>query len=112
VRAHPLFHPCRSRQRPHKIVDNRVNIRAALPRRGVADVPRRGANHAPPKMGPDHQHLLDGGRDRRAPLDPHRSGHLKLDEVITQRYSLEQVNYGYRDVLAGKNIRGVVIHES
>jgi alcohol dehydrogenase (nicotinoprotein) len=40
----------------------------------------------------------------------YKSGHLKLDEIITQRYSLEQVNDGYRDLLAGKNIRGVVIH--
>jgi alcohol dehydrogenase (nicotinoprotein) len=42
----------------------------------------------------------------------YRSGHLKLDEIITRRYSLEQVNEGYHDMLAGKNIRGVVIHES
>jgi hypothetical protein len=32
--------------------------------------------------------------------------------VITRRYSLEQVNEGYRDLLDGKNIRGVIIHES
>jgi alcohol dehydrogenase (nicotinoprotein) len=45
-------------------------------------------------------------------LSLYRSGHLKLDEIITQRYSLEQVNEGYHDLLAGKNIRGVIIHES
>jgi S-(hydroxymethyl)glutathione dehydrogenase/alcohol dehydrogenase len=45
-------------------------------------------------------------------LGLYRSGHLKLDEIITNRYSLEQVNDGYRDLLAGKNVRGVVIHES
>ncbi len=45
-------------------------------------------------------------------LGLYKSGHLKLDEIITQRYSLEQVNDGYRDLLAGKNVRGVVIHES
>jgi Zn-dependent alcohol dehydrogenase len=44
-------------------------------------------------------------------LGLYKSGHLKLDEIITQRYSLEQVNEGYHDLLAGKNIRGVVIHE-
>jgi alcohol dehydrogenase (nicotinoprotein) len=42
----------------------------------------------------------------------YKSGHLKLDEIITRRYSLEQVNDGYHDLLAGKNIRGVIIHES
>ncbi|MGB8880861.1 MAG: NDMA-dependent alcohol dehydrogenase [Solirubrobacteraceae bacterium] len=45
-------------------------------------------------------------------LGLYKSGHLKLDEIITQRYSLEQVNDGYHDLLAGKNVRGVVIHES
>jgi alcohol dehydrogenase (nicotinoprotein) len=44
-------------------------------------------------------------------LGLYKSGHLKLDEIITQRYTLEQVNEGYRDLLAGKNVRGVVIHE-
>ncbi|MGZ4182891.1 MAG: zinc-binding dehydrogenase [Solirubrobacteraceae bacterium] len=45
-------------------------------------------------------------------LNLYRSGHLKLDEIITQRYSLEQVNDGYHDLLAGRNIRGVILHES
>ena len=44
-------------------------------------------------------------------LGLYKSGDLKLDEIITQRYSLEQVNDGYHDLLAGKNVRGVVIHE-
>jgi S-(hydroxymethyl)glutathione dehydrogenase/alcohol dehydrogenase len=45
-------------------------------------------------------------------LGLYKSGHLKLDEIITQRYPLEQVNEGHHDLLAGKNVRGVVIHES
>jgi S-(hydroxymethyl)glutathione dehydrogenase/alcohol dehydrogenase len=45
-------------------------------------------------------------------LNLYRSGHLKLDEIITRRYGLEQVNDGYHDLLAGRNIRGVIIHES
>jgi alcohol dehydrogenase (nicotinoprotein) len=45
-------------------------------------------------------------------LNLYRSGHLKLDEIITERYSLEQVNEGYHDLLAGKNIRGVIIHDN
>jgi len=45
-------------------------------------------------------------------LGLYKSGHLKLDEIMTRRYSLEQVNEGYHDLLAGKNIRGVIIHES
>jgi alcohol dehydrogenase (nicotinoprotein) len=44
-------------------------------------------------------------------LDLYRAGKLKLDELITQRYTLDQVNQGYEDLEAGKNIRGVIIHE-
>ncbi len=36
------------------------------------------------------------------------SGKLKLDELITQSYRLDQVNEGYRDLHDGKNIRGVI----
>jgi S-(hydroxymethyl)glutathione dehydrogenase/alcohol dehydrogenase len=41
----------------------------------------------------------------------YRNGDLKLDELITRRYRLEDVNQGYEDMLDGKNIRGVIIHE-
>jgi alcohol dehydrogenase (nicotinoprotein) len=44
-------------------------------------------------------------------LGLYRSGDLKLDELITRRYSLEQVNEGYQDMLDGKNVRGVIVHE-
>jgi Zn-dependent alcohol dehydrogenase len=44
-------------------------------------------------------------------LGLYRSGDLKLDELITRRYRLEQVNEGYQDMLDGKNIRGVIVHE-
>ena len=38
----------------------------------------------------------------------YKSGQLKLDELITRRYKLEDVNQGYQDMLDGKNIRGVI----
>ncbi|MEU0515304.1 NDMA-dependent alcohol dehydrogenase [Amycolatopsis sp. NPDC006125] len=44
-------------------------------------------------------------------LGLYRSGDLKLDELITRRYSLDEVNQGYQDMLDGKNIRGVIVHE-
>jgi S-(hydroxymethyl)glutathione dehydrogenase/alcohol dehydrogenase len=44
-------------------------------------------------------------------LGLYRSGDLELDALITRRYRLEQVNQGYEDLLAGRNIRGVVVHE-
>jgi NDMA-dependent alcohol dehydrogenase len=39
----------------------------------------------------------------------YRDGKLKLDELITTTYSLDQVAQGYKDMHAGKNIRGVII---
>jgi S-(hydroxymethyl)glutathione dehydrogenase/alcohol dehydrogenase len=44
-------------------------------------------------------------------LDLYRAGKLKLNELITSRYTLDQVNQGYDDMLAGRNIRGIIIHE-
>jgi S-(hydroxymethyl)glutathione dehydrogenase/alcohol dehydrogenase len=38
------------------------------------------------------------------------AGQLKLDELVTRRYTLEQVNEGYQDLRDGKNIRGVIVH--
>jgi alcohol dehydrogenase (nicotinoprotein) len=44
-------------------------------------------------------------------LDLYRAGKVKLAELITSRYTLDQVNQGYEDMMAGRNIRGVIIHE-
>ena len=44
-------------------------------------------------------------------LDLYRAGKLKLAELITTRYTLDEVNQGYEDMMAGRNIRGVIIHE-
>jgi alcohol dehydrogenase (nicotinoprotein) len=41
----------------------------------------------------------------------YQAGELKLDELITRRYQLDEINEGYQDMLDGKNIRGVIIHE-
>lgn len=44
-------------------------------------------------------------------LGLYRSGDLKLDELISNRYTLDEINDGYRDLLDGKNIRGILVHE-
>ena len=44
-------------------------------------------------------------------LGLYQSGDIKLDEIITRTYTLEQVNEGYDDLLEGKNVRGIVVHE-
>jgi NDMA-dependent alcohol dehydrogenase len=41
----------------------------------------------------------------------YRAGQLKLDELITRRYSLDEINQGYQDLDEGKNIRGVILHD-
>ena len=43
-------------------------------------------------------------------LNMYREGQLKLDELITQRYSLDEVNDGYEAMRQGQNIRGVIVH--
>jgi NDMA-dependent alcohol dehydrogenase len=43
-------------------------------------------------------------------LGLYQSGDIKLDEIITRTYTLDQVQEGYDDLLAGKNVRGVVVH--
>jgi NDMA-dependent alcohol dehydrogenase len=44
-------------------------------------------------------------------LDLYRAGKLKLAELITTRYTLDQVNQGYEDMMAGRNIRGIIVHD-
>jgi Zn-dependent alcohol dehydrogenase len=41
-------------------------------------------------------------------LELYRSGHLKLDELRTRTYSLDEVNAGYDDMRAGRTLRGVI----
>lgn len=41
-------------------------------------------------------------------LSMYREGILKLDELVTRRYTLEQINEGYQDMRDGKNIRGII----
>jgi S-(hydroxymethyl)glutathione dehydrogenase/alcohol dehydrogenase len=43
-------------------------------------------------------------------LGLYQSGDIKLDEIITRTYTLDQVNEGYDDLLEGKNVRGIVVH--
>ena len=38
----------------------------------------------------------------------YKAGLLKVDEMVTQTYRLEDINAGYQDMLDGKNIRGVI----
>jgi S-(hydroxymethyl)glutathione dehydrogenase/alcohol dehydrogenase len=44
-------------------------------------------------------------------LAMYRAGKLKLEELITRTYALEDVNQGYEDMREGRNIRGVIIFD-
>ena len=46
--------------------------------------------------------------DMPALLELWRTGRLKLDELISARYPLEEINAGYADLIAGRNIRGIL----
>ena len=44
-------------------------------------------------------------------LGLYQAGDIKLDEIITRTYRLDEVNEGYDDLMNGKNVRGVIVHE-
>jgi NDMA-dependent alcohol dehydrogenase len=50
-------------------------------------------------------------RDIPRLLQLYREGQLKLDELVTRTYPLEDINQGYQDMRDGKNIRGMVIYD-
>ncbi|MGV0836820.1 NDMA-dependent alcohol dehydrogenase [Mycolicibacterium thermoresistibile] len=41
----------------------------------------------------------------------YKSGLLKIDEMVTNTYRLEDINQGYQDMIDGKNIRGVIVYD-
>jgi alcohol dehydrogenase (nicotinoprotein) len=41
-----------------------------------------------------------------------RLGQLELESLITATYTLDQINEGYADLRDGRNIRGVILHDS
>ncbi|MCU1594096.1 MAG: alcohol dehydrogenase [Frankiales bacterium] len=62
----------------------------------------------------DLQGAIFGGANPRAEipwlLSMYREGKLKLDELVTTTYTLEDVNQGYEDMRAGKNLRGMILY--
>ncbi|MFT6813954.1 MAG: Zn-dependent alcohol dehydrogenase, partial [Ilumatobacter sp.] len=43
-------------------------------------------------------------------LGMYREGQLKLDELITTTYPLDEINEGYRAMRDGENLRGVITY--
>jgi S-(hydroxymethyl)glutathione dehydrogenase/alcohol dehydrogenase len=40
----------------------------------------------------------------------YKAGKLKLDEMVTTEYTLDQINQGYQDMRDGKNFRGLIVY--
>lgn len=55
--------------------------------------------------------IFGGGNpqhDIPAILELYKLGQINLDDMVTREYSLAQINDGYRDMLEGRNVRGVI----
>ena len=44
-------------------------------------------------------------------LGLYMDGHLKLDEMVTKEYTLDEINQGYQDMRDGKNFRGLIRYD-
>ncbi|NMO88251.1 NDMA-dependent alcohol dehydrogenase [Actinomycetospora sp. TBRC 11914] len=53
----------------------------------------------------------NAGADIARQIQLYRQGALKLDELVTTTYALDDIAQGYEDMHAGRNLRGVVVHE-
>jgi NDMA-dependent alcohol dehydrogenase len=51
---------------------------------------------------------LSPSKDMLRLVAMYQAGKLKLDELVTRTYTLDQINEGYADMHAGRNIRGVI----
>jgi S-(hydroxymethyl)glutathione dehydrogenase/alcohol dehydrogenase len=84
----------------------------------LADRPGEGRVSLHGQMTTVFEHRVQGSlfgscnpfRDIPALLRLHEEGRLELDRLITRRYSLEELNQGYRDQAAGETIRGLLDH--
>jgi Zn-dependent alcohol dehydrogenase len=55
--------------------------------------------------------MMSPSKDVPRLLAMYERGQLKLDELVTQTYPLDEINTGYDDLHAGRNIRGVVVFD-
>jgi Zn-dependent alcohol dehydrogenase len=64
------------------------------------------------KLAPPPDILRDLGLPAMSPAigghEGYRAGQILLDEMITKRYALDEINDAYADLTAGQLIRGVI----
>ena len=51
----------------------------------------------------------NASRDFPMLLDLYKAGKLNLDDLITKRYRLDEINRGYEEMLRGELARGVIV---
>ena len=83
----------------NKLTENNIQ----LPGRDHDAVQEDAEGHAVRRLQPDHRHPED---PRAVPERGHQARRADHED-----YTLDQVNEGYDDLLNGKNVRGVMIHE-
>lgn len=44
-------------------------------------------------------------------IELYQAGQIKLDELVTKKDKLDEIDQGYDDLIAGRNVRGVIVHE-
>ena len=84
----------------------------------LADQPGEGTVQLNGQLATVFEHRIQGSlfgscnpfRDIPALLRLHEEGRLELDRLISRRYSLAELNQGYRDQAAGETIRGLLEH--
>ena len=90
-----------------------VAVIVGISEKGLDSIP------LPPSVFVGRQRTLTGTtygganpqRDARRWLDLYRAGRLPLDALITRRYALGDINQAFDDLVAGVNVRGVVVFE-
>jgi NDMA-dependent alcohol dehydrogenase len=55
--------------------------------------------------------MMSPAKDVPRLLEMYERGQLKLDELVTRTYSLDEIAQGYTDMYDGRNLRGVIVHE-
>lgn len=53
--------------------------------------------------------MMSPSKDVPRLLAMYERGQLKLDEMVTRTYALDEINQGYADLHAGTNLRGVIV---
>ena len=56
--------------------------------------------------------MMSPSKDVPRLLELWGSGQLQLEELVSRRYTLDEINQGYADMHSGTNIRGVLTFDS